>query len=376
MEGRSADVLVLGVGSMGSMALWHLARRGVSVIGLEQFEPGHDRGSGHGESRVIRTAYYEGPEYVPLVQAAFPLWRELEADSGVPLLTMTGALMIGRPDGELVAGALRSAREHGLPHELMDRAAVAARFPQHRLAPREVALWEEGAGLLRPEAAVRAATARARALGARVVTGTRAGSIEVGTGGVTVRGGGATYRAGHLVVCAGPWLAGVLPGLRLPLAVERLVMTWFRAAEPERFAPDRFPVFMHERDGAPAGYGLPSLDGISVKLGRHHGGRPADPDTLDREVTDADVAPNRELAAEILNGLGPLTRASTCMYTNTPDDAFVVGPAPGLDGVTVLGGFSGHGFKFAPVMGEIAADLALGGRTAHPIAGFSPRRFA
>src|SRR2546423_6752160 len=167
------------------MAVWRRARRGASVLGLEQFAPGHDRGSGHGESRMIRTAYFEGPEYVPLVQAAFPLWRELEAESGAELLTMTGALMIGQPDGELVAGALRAAREHGLACELLEPARVAARFGPHRLAPGEVALWEEAAGVLRPELAIRCAAERARALGATVVIGARVTAFEAGDGGVT-----------------------------------------------------------------------------------------------------------------------------------------------------------------------------------------------
>jgi len=361
---------------MGSMALWRLARRGVSVLGLEQYAPGHDRGSGHGDSRMIRTAYYEGPEYVPLVQAAFPLWHELEAEAGVELLTMTGALMIGPPDGELVSGAARSARAHGLAHELLGPEQVAARFPQHRLAEGEVALWEAEAGVLRPERAIEAAARRAVALGARLVTGARVEAIEAEGGSVYVRADGARYRGRSAVVCAGPWLGGLLPSLGVPLVVERIVMTWFPAADPAEFAPERFPVFIRERPGEPAGYGLPSTDRATVKVGRHHGGRPADPDRLDREVTEADVAPTAALVRETLPGLLPRPqRAAVCMYTNTPDEHFVVGPAPGLEGVTVLGGFSGHGFKFAPVMGEIAADLALDGRTAHAIAGFSPRRW-
>jgi sarcosine oxidase len=374
--GSFADVIVLGAGTMGSMTLWRLARRGVSVIGLEQFAPGHDRGSGHGDSRLIRTAYWEGPEYVPLVQAAFPLWRELESEGRVELLTMTGVLLLGRPGGDLVANALRSLREHGLRHDLLGPAEAARRFPQHRLAPDHVALWEEGAGVLRPERAIRAAAERAIALGATLVTGVRAEAVDTGGGSVTVRAGGAAYRARHLVVCAGPWLGGLLPGLGLPLAVERQVMMWFPAPDPAPFAADRFPPFIRDRIGT-HGYGLPTLDGATVKVAFHHGGRIVDPDTVDREVGESDVAPVAEFVAEMLPGLVPRpVRASVCMYTNTPDEHFVVGPAPTMPGVTVLGGFSGHGFKFAPLLGEIAADLALHGRTDYPIAGFSPLRFA
>ena len=374
MTDAPADVIVVGAGTMGSMALWRLARRGASVIGLEQFAPGHDRGSGHGESRMIRTAYFEGPEYVPLVQAAFPLWRELEAEAGVDLLTMTGALMIGPPGGELVSGALRSARAHGLAYQLLGPAEAAARFPQHRLAAGEVALWEEGAGVLRPERSIEAAAGRARALGATLVTGARVAAIDDAFEAVEVRAAGAAYRARHVVVCAGAWLGRLLPRLGLPLVVERQVMTWFRADDPGRFAPERFPVFVHERPGRPAGYGLPSLDGATVKVALHHGGRPGDPDALDREVTHGDVAPVSAFVAEALAGLAPSpVRSAVCMYTNAPDERFV---AARMGRVTVLGGFSGHGFKFAPVMGEIAADLALEGMTAHAIESFNPMRFS
>ena len=367
---------MLGTGTMGSMALWRLARRGASVIGIEQFTPGHDRGSGHGDSRMIRSAYFEGPEYVPLVRAAFPLWRELEAEAGAELLTMTGALMIGRPDGELVAGAQRSARAHGLRCALLGPAEAAERFPQHRLADGQVALWEEAAGVLRPERAIEAAAARAVALGAELLTGVRAEAIEVGDGSVAVRAGGVTHRARHLVVCAGPWLGGLLPDLGLPLAVERQVMSWYPARGVAPFAPDRFPPFIREREG-PFGYGLPSTDGATVKVAFHHGGQAADPDHIDRGVTRAELEPVTAFVAETLPGLIPVpVRAAVCMYTNTPDEHFVVGPAPGLPGVTVLGGFSGHGFKFAPVLGEVAAGLALDGGTDHAIGGFSPSRFA
>jgi sarcosine oxidase len=371
----NTDVIVVGAGTMGSMVLWRLARRGVAAVGLERFAPGHDRGSGHGESRMTRTAYFEGPEYVPLVQAALPLWRELEAEAGAELLTMTGGLMIGRPDGELVAGALRSARAHGLACDLLGPAEAAARHPQHRLAADEVALWEEGAGVLRPEHAVRAAAERAVALGAELVTGVVVTAIETNAGGVTVRAGDAEYRARHAIVCAGAWLGGLLPDLGLPLAVERQVMVWFPAPDPAAFAPDRFPVFVHDRPDR-TGYGLPSLDGATVKVAIHHGGRPAAPDGLDRSVTEADTAPAASFVAETLPGLTPVpSRVVVCMYTNTPDRHFVVGRV-GIPNVTVVSACSGHGFKFAPVMGEIAADLAIDGRTQHDVSGFSPARFA
>jgi sarcosine oxidase len=370
------EVVVVGVGSMGSMALWRLARRGVRALGIEQFEPGHDRGSGHGESRIIRTAYYEGPEYVPLIRSAFQLWRELESESGRPLLTMTGALMIGRLEDELIRGVLRSVEEHGLEHELMDHAEARRRHPQHRLLPSEVALFERDAGVLRPEAAVRAAAARAVELGAELVTGRRVTALSFEEGGVAVRAGDMTYRAERAVVSPGAWLPTLLPELALPIQIERQVQVWFPAEPIQSFLPESFPVFMHEREGRLL-YGLPSLDGSTVKAAIHHEGRAADPDQLEREVTEAELRRVSELVAERLEGVAPApARAAVCMYSNSADYHFIVGPHPQSPETILLGGFSGHGFKFAPVIGEAAAQWAASGATRLPIGGFSPTRFA
>ena len=367
--------MIVGAGSMGSMALWRLARRGLRVLGVEQFEPGHDRGSGHGESRIIRTAYYEGPEYVPLVRSAFKLWRELESESGLQLLTMTGALMIGRREDGLVRGVLRSIQGHGLEHELMDQAEARRRHPQHRLLASEVALFERDAGVLRPEAAIRAAAARAVELGASLVTGRRVTELSFEEGGVAVRAGESVYRAGRAVVAPGAWLPKLLPQLGLPLRIERQVQVWFPARRTESFLPASFPVFMHQREGTLL-YGLPSLDGSTVKVAIHHEGLAADPDRLEREVTEAELRRVSALVEERLEGLDPNpVRAAVCMYSNSPDDHFVVGPHPEAPGTFLLGGFSGHGFKFAPVIGEAAAEWAASGATRQPIGGFSPTRF-
>jgi sarcosine oxidase len=372
-----ADVAVIGVGAMGGMALWRLAARGARVIAFERFEPGHDRGSSHGESRIIRTAYYEGPQYVPLVQDAFTLWGQLERESGTSLLTMTGALMIGRPDGGLVAGTLASVRTHGLPHELLDADRMRARYPQHRLVSGEVAVYEAAAGLLRPEDAIRAAVQRAESLGATVLRRTPVEKVETGTQGVRVTAGGRTYQAGHAVVSVGAWLGGFLPALQVPLTVERQVVAWFPLRTPELYSPQRCPVFMHETETGRYRYGFPSLDATTVKMAVHHEGTTTSPDAVDRTAHPQDLAPIQSFVREWLVGVEPVAvRSQVCMYTNTADAHFVVGPLPGLSTVTVLGGFSGHGFKFAPVMGDVAADLALQGRTDYPIDLFEPGRFA
>ncbi len=366
-----ADVAVIGAGTMGSFVLWRLAGRGIKAIGFERFEPGHDRGSGHGESRIIRTAHPEGASYVPLVRSAYPLWRELERETGTSLLTMTGGLLIDHPEGSFIEGA----REHDLPHEVLGARQMKERYPQHRVGPDEVAVYEEAAGVLRPEAAIRSAARRAEELGATLHKNTVVEAVEETGCGVEIRAGGRTYRARRAVVSVGSWLGKLLPELALPLAVERQILAWFPARDPGLFAPDRCPIFIRQEDGV-EWYGFPSLDGKTVKAAVHHHGQETDPDAIDREVHQEDVEPISRLAREYLPGLVPTpARSQVCMYTNTPDHDFLVGAPPGRPNLVLLGGFSGHGFKFAPVMGEIAADLATEGETPHPIGGLSPQRF-
>jgi sarcosine oxidase len=373
-----ADVLVVGLGAMGSMALWRLARRGARVIGFDRFEPPHAMGSSHGESRIIRTAYYEGPGYVPLVREAFGLWRELEAESGATILTMTGALMIGSPSSDVVAGALASAREHGLEHEILDGTQVRRRFERHRLVDHEVAVHEAAAGFVRPEVGIGAALGRARALGARVLNGHAVERVTAIEGGVEVRAAGRTWRGRHAVVCAGAWNSvGLVGGLDVKLEVTRQCMVWFRPRTPALHSPEVAPVFVHDMGGSPAlfGYGFPSVDGETVKIGLAARTAPQDPDAIDRAIHPADLDAAADYVRSALPDLDPTpVRAVVCLQENSPDRHFVIGAlAPG---VTVLAGFSGHGFKFAPVVGDIAADLALQGATSRSIAAFSPQRFA
>ena len=379
MDGSfDADVLVVGLGAMGSMALWRLARRGARVVGFDRFEPPHALGSSHGESRIIRTAYYEGPGYVPLVREAFGLWRELEAESGDTILTMTGALMIGSPSSDVVAGALASAKEHGLEHEVLDGTQVGRRFARHRLVDDEVAVYEEAAGFVRPEAGIAAALGRARALGAGIVTGLPVEHVEPKAGGVQVRAAGRTWQGRHAVVCAGAWnSAGLVDGLDMKLEVTRQCMVWFRPRTPALHSPEAAPVFVHDIGGSPAlfGYGFPSVDGETVKVGVSARTAPQNPDTIDRAINKADLDTAAGYVRTALPDLDPTpVRAVVCLQENSPDRHFVVGAV--APGITVLAGFSGHGFKFAPVIGDIAADLALEGTTSRSIEPFSPQRFA
>jgi sarcosine oxidase len=379
MDGRfDADVLVVGLGAMGSMALWRLIRRGATVVGFDRFDPPHALGSSHGESRIIRTAYYEGPGYVPLVREAFGLWRELEAESGATILTMTGALMIGSPSSDVVAGTLASAREHGLEHEVLDGIQVGRRYARHRLVDDEVAVYEEAAGFVRPEVGIAAALSRARALGAGIVTGLPVEHVEPTTGGVQVRAEGRTWRGRHAIVCAGAWnSAGLVDGLDVKLEVTRQCMVWFRPRTPALHSPEVAPVFVHDISGSPAlfAYGFPSVDGETVKVGVSARTAPQDPEAIDRVIHAADVDAAADYVRSALPDLDPRpVRAVVCLQENSPDRHFVIGAV--APAITVLAGFSGHGFKFAPVIGDIAADLALQGTTSRSIAPFSPQRFA
>lgn len=367
-----AEIAVVGLGAMGSAALWRLAEQGRAVLGFERFQPGHDRGSSHGGSRIIRTAYFEDPRYVPLVGRAFQLWDELEAVSGQTVLLRTGALMIGGREGPLVAGTLASVRQHGLAHEVLDAHDLEARFPQHITRPGEMGVFEQAAGILFPERAVLAMVARAEVLGAEVRSGIRVTALRPTASGIEIEAAGRTYRVRRAILSPGAWLGTFAP--HLPLRVERQVVAWFPLRAAEAYQPTHFPVYLHD---TPHGmlYGFPTLDGQTVKAARHHGGDPTQPDALDRTVHPGDLEPIAALVHASLRRVNPEpVRSSVCMYTNTPDQHFLLGElAPGL---IVLGGFSGHGFKFAPVLGEAVADLVQRGQTDLPLGFMAPSRWS
>jgi sarcosine oxidase len=374
---RAYDAIVLGLGGMGSATAYQLARRGARVLGIEQFTPAHDRGSSHGRTRIYRQAYGEGEQYVPLLLRAFEMWRELERDSGRELLQLTGGLFIGRDSDRTVAGATASARAHGLKHELLDAAETRRRFPQFALNADEIALYEENAGALFPEDAVRAQLDLATRAGAELRFGTPVERWQADDDGVRIVVRGETIAGNRLIVTAGAWAGRMLAELGLPLQPERNVQCWWRPlARPELFAAGRMPIFIWERDGRPI-YGLPDLRGAGVKAAIHHTGETVDPDAQRRPVDNAEIDAVRAALDERLPDLaGDLVDASTCMYTNTPDEHFVVGLHPALSRVAIAAGFSGHGFKFAPVIGETLAALCLDGASRWPIGSFRPDRFA
>ncbi len=372
------DAIVVGLGGMGSAAAYHLAARGEKVLGLERHAPAHDKGSSHGESRIIRQAYFEGAEYVPLLLRAYELWEQLEEETGQELMTLTGGLMIGREDGELVSGSVASADEHDLPYELLDAGELRRRFPAYAPDPETVALFEEKAGFVRPEETVKAHLDRAASLGAELRFEEPVLSWEASEEGVRVETPRASYEAERLVISPGAWAPRLLADLGLPLEVTRQVMYWFEPANGlDLFLPDRFPIFIWEPDDGNMFYGFPAQDddrGVKAAFFRL-GGVPTTPETIDREVHQGEIDRLRGYLAEHIPELaGRCCEARACMYTNTPDEHFVISPHPEFERVTIACGFSGHGYKFCSVVGEILADLTTEGFTRHPIDLFSPTR--
>ena len=372
----AVDVAVIGLGATGSAALHQLAKRGLRVVGFEQFAPGHDRGSSHGETRIIRLGYFEHPSYVPLVRAAIPLWRALERESGQALLHVTGILEMGAPDGTLVAGTLRAAQAHGLAHEVLDAANVMGRFPAFRLPPHFVGVFQPEGGILAAELAIQAQLALAAAAGAEVRTNETVRAIEPTAAGVRVITERDAIDAGQVVVAAGPWVKQLLPDLSVPLRVTRQVVGWFEPAEAALLARERCPVYLIEND-AGVFYGFPAGPKPGVKFAKHHhGDETVDPAGPARPVDDADVALLRAaLAAHVPAANGRLVEAQTCRYTMTPDGDFILDRLPGAPAILVASPCSGHGFKFAPVIGDILADLATRGATRHDTSRFRLARF-
>jgi sarcosine oxidase len=374
------DVIVLGLGAMGSAAAQHLAERGARVLGIEQFTAAHDKGSSHGGSRMIRQAYFESPDYIPLVLRAYELWRRVERDTETRLLRITGGLNIGSRDGDLVKRTVAASERHSIPFEVLEPREIRARFPVVVPQVDDVAVHETNAGYLFPEECIRAQLALASRAGADLHFEETVLSWRAENHAVEVLTSNGTYSAGHLVIAAGPWANQTLHGI-FPLRVTRQVMAWIQPTTGvEPFMPERFPVFLCEDlDGGYPGYGFPALDGPAggIKVATHGSDGMCTPETVDREIHEADLQRIIDRLKVRMPALeGEVVRARTCLYTMSPDEHFVIGTHPQFASCSVACGFSGHGFKFAGVVGEILADLAISGSTSHPIELFSPKRFA
>jgi sarcosine oxidase len=372
------DAIVVGLGAMGSATLFHLARRGLRVLGLEQFSQGHQLGSSHGDSRIIRETYFEHPLYVPLVQRAHELWRELEETSGTSLMNITGGLMIGPSDGMVVTGTLRSAREHQLPHDVLTPAEVRKRFPAFQLEPHLVAVLDPRAGYLDPEACNRAHLAAARAAGAAahfeepILEWTPDGE------GVRVRTRTGTYTANRLVLAAGAWTAGLASELRLPLTIERQSVFWLEPGGPRgSYESELFPIYAHEYKSGHICYGFPRLP-RGVKASVMHSGETArDPESVERKVNDVEVKPLRAALRPVLPQLAdaPVRGRGVCLFTNTPDHNFIIDFHPLHPQVLISSPCSGHGFKFASAIGELQAELLTVGKSRFDLSPFGIKRW-
>jgi sarcosine oxidase len=369
---RTYDAIVAGLGAHGSAAAYQLAKRGQSVLGFDRFARGHTLASFGGLSRIIRLSYYEHPSYVPLLKRAWQLWRELEGESGETLLTQTGGLYMGPPDGELVAGSLASARTHGLEHEVVDNAELQRRFPVFDVERDWIGVLDAKAGWLAPERSVEAHLRLAERHGASLKFAEPVERWERDGDGVRVTTARGDYRAKHLVIASGAWLSRLLPRLAPHLWVERSVLFWFEPRQDlEAFA--KLPVYIVE-DTDRLYYGFPYDPGHGLKMAGLHFGDRADPDTVDREPSAQDEERVRAwLRRRMPLANGERRRAQVCLYTNSPDGHFIIdrdGP------VTYASACSGHGFKFASAVGEILADLATSGRSPLDIGFLSSKRLA
>ena len=371
------DAIVIGLGGMGSASAYHLARRGRRVLGLEQFDLLHDMGSSHGLTRIIRLAYHEHPSYVPLLRRAYELWHDLETDARERLLITTGSLEGGPEDGATFRGALEAAQLHDLPHEVLDAGEMRRRYPAYAgFEPSTRVVFQPDGGFLLAERTILAHVNGALAAGADLRFREPARSWEAVGDGVRVRTAAGTYEAERLVICAGAWARDLMPDLAELAVPERQVLAWLQPTTAELFEPERFPVFLIDVEEG-SYYGFPVHDVPGFKFGKyHHLGEPMDPGSPDRSVRPEDEAALRAFAARYFpDATGPTVMLKACMFTNSPDEHFLIDRLPDAPQVSLFAGESGHGYKFASVVGEILADLAIGGATRHDIGLFRLDRF-
>jgi sarcosine oxidase len=373
---NDVEAIVIGLGAMGSAALYHVARRGAKVAGFDAHIPPHAFGSAHGESRMIREAYFEDARYVTLVRRAYTLWHELARDAGELLIEETGGVFAGPPNGQLIAGIERAGREHAIPIERFSSEACAARVPWLRLGEGMTAIAERRAGLLRPERCIAAHLRLAAGAGADVHTDEAVDDWRADGDGFVVETRRGRYRAAKLVLCAGAGMTDWLAAAGVAARVTRQAMFWFRSArDPESFAVGNFPVWAIQIDGERLLYGFPDL-GNGLKVAIHHGGTPTTWQTVDRAVTEKEAGEVEGLFDRFLPGVrGERLRAAVCLYTNTPDHHFVIDTHPAHAKVLVVSACSGHGFKFASAIGEAAAQWTVEGSPRLDLSIFSLKRF-
>lgn len=369
-------VAVIGIGSIGSMVLWQLAKKGIQAVGFEQYGIVHDRSAAGGESRMFRTAYMEGAEYVPLLKQSRLLWEELEEETGYILLTLKGGLMIGPKDIDEIKNVIRSIKDFDINHEILNVDEAKKRFPQHVLQEDEIMVLDKEAGYMRPELAVFAAAERAESLGAVIHRHTTVEQIEELNDKVRIVANGENYEFDQVIVTAGPWTTRIFPELKENLTPKKLVMTWYPTSKIENYQPDKFPVFARMTEGFTF-FGIPSLEGTMVKVASVNTfGDVEVPNHLIRDINLSELKNINDAVSTYLPELRPdPVRISVHMDGYTTDGHAVVGLVPGLKNTFIMGGYSGHGFKLAPVMGKIGLDLVEKGETEFDISHLRPERF-
>jgi sarcosine oxidase len=376
MATRTFDVAIIGAGAMGSASTYHLSRSGKKIIVLDRFHPPHGLGSSHGKSRIIREAYFESPMYVPLVQQAYMLWDEMEKESGKKLFLKTGGLMIGSRDQKVFSGASASAAQHHIAYEYLDGEAIKRRFPVFNPTYDTVALLEKNAGILFPEACIETQISLAEKADVEFHFDERVQTIISKSGKVEISTDKETYTATKVIVAAGAWMATLFPELHLPLEVKRQVLFWFRSTEGDsnKFLPENLPVYIWEYEKNKIFYGFPDL-GEGMKIAIHHRGKLATPDAIDRRVGVEEIKEIDELLKRYFTSTFTYHYSDVCMYTNTPDEDFIIDFHPDDKNIILASPCSGHGFKFSSAIGKILSQMALGEKPGFDISVFSLDRF-
>jgi sarcosine oxidase len=376
-KNNNFDVIVVGVGSMGSATCFQLAKRGVRVLGLERFDIPNAMGSAAGFSRMIRLAYFEHADYVPLLRRSYALWQELADELKREVILITGGLMLGPPGATVLEGSLRSVRQYDLPHELLDSAEAMKRFPQFRLPEDYRVLHDHKAGLVLPERAVAGYAELALRRGAELHGREAVVSWESSSSGVVVRTDKGVYHAAKIIFCGGAWTDALVRDLGVELTVTRQPLAWVWPKWPGLFELGKFPVWILEHRDGSNHYGFPMLpDNPGFKLASHKRSSPTDVETLDRDVHDSDEQAVREVLRDhIPQADGPLLSMRVCMYTNSPDHQFIIDRHPQHANVIIACGFSGHGFKCASGIGQMLAEMALDGRSSLPMDFLGLKRF-
>ena len=372
------DVIVVGLGAMGSSAAFHLASRGQRVLGLERYAIPHAHGSSHGFSRVIRLAYFEHPDYVPLLQRSYENWFDLEKQSNQKILYQTGGLYMGAPDAEAISGSLRAMKQFNIPHQELTRAETMRRHPMFRIPEDYVGLWEEATGFLIPERAVSCHCELAMRKGAELHGHEPVTSWQATSSGVRVTTNRATYEAARVVFCGGAWASQIVGDMGVSIYATRQTLLWVWPKKPELFTLEKFPVFMLETGpGQGQHYGFPMMpDNPGFKIAQHVVMQRTDPDRVQRDPQPGDEETVRPVLRDMIpDADGPLLAIRTCLYENSPDSHFIIDNHPKHPNVTLACGFSGHGFKFASVVGEAVADLSMQGKSKLPIGFLSLSRF-